>query len=154
MTNPVRGPGRPKLSESRAVRTTRVPLGAPRLKLKVAEADPKKVGRWINDKGGRLEHAIEGGYGFVERGVIVGTPDVIPGNTDPGARVSKVVGTNEDGTPLRAYFMQIDRETYEEDKAAKEEEIQRTEAAIRNGNLDGKASDGRYIPSEGIRLRS
>lgn len=154
MNNPVRGPGRPKLSESRAVRTERVPLGAPRLKLKVKEEDTNFVGRWINDKGGRLEHATEGGYRFVERGVTVGTPDVIPGNTDPGSRVSKVVGTNEDGSPLRAYFMQIDRETYEEDKAAKEEEIQRTESAIRNGNPDGKASDGRYIPSEGIRLRS
>ena len=155
MTNEVhRGPGRPKSSESRAVRAERVPLGAPRLKLKIKEQDPNFVARWINDKGGRLEHALEGGYSFVGRGVTVGTPDVIPGNTDPGSRVSKIVGTDEDGSPLRAYSMQIDRDTYEKDQDAKEAERQRTESAIRNGNPDGKASDGRYIPSEGIRLRS
>ena len=148
----------PPLSEptnvSRAVRAERVPLGAPRLKLAIKEKNPNFVTRWVNDSGARLENAMDGGYRFVEHDVTIGTGDMASGDTDPGARMSKIVGTNEDGTPMRAYLMQIDRAMYEEDQDAKEEETKRTESAIRAGNPDGKASDGRYIPSEGIRLRS
>lgn len=140
-------------NEKHIERETRVPLGAPRLKLKVDEK-PGVVRRWINDKDSRLLYAEEGGYRYVERLTNVGTPDVIPGNTDLGSRTSKVVGTNEDGTPLRAYLMEIDHDDYVKDQEAKEEAILATEDTIRNGNLDGKASDGRYIPSEGIRMRT
>lgn len=140
-------------SEKRIERDRRTPLGAPRLKLKVEEK-PGLVRRWINDKGSRLMYAEEGGYRYVERLKEVGTPDVIPGNTDLGSRTSKVVGTNEDGTPLRAYLMEIDQDTYEQDQEIKEESLLATEDTIRNGNLDGKASDGRYIPAEGIRIRT
>lgn len=139
--------------DNRIERETRVPLGAPRLKLKVEEK-PDVVGRWINDKDNRLLYAEEGGYRYVERLTNVGTPDVDPGNTDLGSRTSRVVGKHEDGSPLRAYLMEIDRETYEQDQLAKEERLLETEDTIRNGNLDGKASDGRYIPSEGIRMRT
>lgn len=140
-------------SEKRIERDQRVPLGAPRLKLKVEEK-PGLVRRWINDKDSRLLYAEEGGYRFVERLKEVGTPDVIPGNTDLGSRTSKVVGSNEDGTPLRAYLMEIDQDAYAQDQESKEATLLATEDTIRNGNLDGKASDGRYIPTEGIRMRT
>jgi hypothetical protein len=100
-----------------------------------------------------LEDAEAGGYRFVERISNVGTPDVIPGNTDTGSRTSKIVGVKDDGSPLRAYLMEIDRETYEADQAAKADRIKEVEDTIRSGNIDGKASDGRYIPTEGIRMR-
>lgn len=140
-------------SEKRIERDQRVPLGAPRLKLKVEEK-PGLVRRWINDKDSRLLYAEEGGYRFVERLKEVGTPDVIPGNTDLGSRTSKVVGSNEDGTPLRAYLMEIDQDAYAQDQESKEATLLATEDTIRNGNLDGKAADGRYIPTEGIRMRT
>lgn len=140
-------------TDKRTDRPQRTPLGAPRLRLKVEEK-PGVVRRWINDKDSRLLHAEEGGYRYVERLTEVGTPDVVPGNTDLGSRTSKVVGTNEDGSPLRAYLMEIDREDYEQDQVVKEEAILSTEDTIRHGNLDGKASDGRYIPAEGIRMRT
>ena len=136
----------------RSGRTKRVPLGAPRFKLKINEENPNEVYRWMNDADNRLEDAIEGGYRFIERGVSVGVPDVIPGNTDPGARMSKVVGTKADGSPLRAYAMQIDRGLYEADQAEKEAAIAKGEELIRAGNPDG-APQGRYIPDGGIRLR-
>lgn len=147
-----RGPGRPK-NESRAARVNRVPLGAPRLKMTVPVKTEDTVLRWLNDHDNRLEDAEVGGYRFVERVANVGTPDVIPGNTDPGSRTSKIVGVKEDGSPLRAYLMEIDRETYEKDQAAKDSGIRAVEDTIRSGNIDGKASDNRYIPSEGIRMR-
>lgn len=136
----------------RSGRTSRVPLGAPRLKLKINEEDPNKVRRWMNDTDNRLNDALEGGYQFLERGVSVGVPDVVPGNTDPGARMSKIVGTKADGTPLRAYAMQIDRSLYEADQSEKEAAIAKGEEAIRTGNPDG-SPQGRYIPDGGIRLR-
>ena len=147
-----RGPGRPS-NASRAERPNRVPLGAPRLKLKVPERSDT-VQRWINDNDNRLEDAQEGGYRFVGRITDVGILDVEPGNTDTGSRTSKVVGKKENGEPLRAYLMEVDRADYDEDQALKEAKLRETESAIRVGNLDGKASDGRYIPTEGIKLRS
>lgn len=143
-----RGPGRPRIQ-----REHRVPLGAPRLKLKVEE-DPSVVRRWVNDKDSRIDYAVEGGYRHVMRMDDIGVPDVNPGNTDLGSRTSKVVGTKDDGTPLRAYLMEIPREQYEEDQSEKESRIKETERSILSGNIDGQASDGRYIPSQGIRVRS
>ena len=162
MTAVIRKAGRPKLDrgvqvpQSRAVRAQRVPLGAPRLKLTVNENNPNFVKRWVNDKDGRLEDALEGGYRFIERNVVVGTSDVEPSNTDPGARVSRKVGVDENGQGLRSYLMEIDCETYEKDQAAKEEAIKRKETQIVNGNPDGQAGDGRFIPTDrgGIRLRT
>ena len=151
-----RRPGRPRIDRgvSEAGRPARIPLGALRQKLKVHEEDQNMVRRWINDTGGRLDDALESGYRFVENKVHIGTPDVVGGNMDPGARTSRIVGKKEDGSGLRSYLMEIDRETYEQDQEVKEEAILATEAQIRAGNIDGKAADGRYIPSEGIRLRS
>ena len=147
-----RGPGRPS-NESRAKRTTRVPLGAPRLKLTVPEKSDK-VQRWVNDIDSRLDDAMEGGYTFAPRIDNVGIKDVEPGNTDPGSRTSRKVGVKDDGDPLNAYLMEIDREDYETDQASKDSRMREVESAIRSGNLDGQASDGRYIPAEGIKLRS
>lgn len=143
-----RRPGRPRIE-----RAKRAPLGAPRLKLKIEE-EPSVVRRWVNDGDNRLHDAVEGGYRYVMGDVEVGTPDVGSGNTDVGSRISKVVGTKEDGTPLRAYLMEIPREFYAEDQAAKEEKTKATERSILTGNIDGQAHDGRYIPSQGIRLRA
>lgn len=146
-----RGPGRPK-NESRAERVSRVPLGAPRLKLDFPQVTDK-VRRVLNDVDSRLDDALNGGYNFVDRVENLSTSDVIPGNTDTGSRTSKIVGVKDDGSPLRAYLMEIDRETYEADQAAKADRIKEVEDTIRSGNIDGKASDGRYIPTEGIRMR-
>ncbi len=44
----------------------RVPLGAPRLRLAV-EGRPGYKRRWVNDVGGRIEQAVEGGYSLVGR---------------------------------------------------------------------------------------
>lgn len=147
-----RGPGRPS-NASRAQREKRVPLGAPRLKLKVEE-EAGFVRRWVNDQDNRLDDAERGGYRYVQSIDDVGISDVEPGNTDLGSRTSKVVGKNENGSPIRAYLMEIVREDYESDQAEKDKRLKETESTIRSGNLDGKASDGRYIPHEGINLRS
>ena len=149
-----RKPGRPsrKTTEQKIQSRHRTPLGSARTKLNVA-GRAGYVRRWVNDTGPRLEEAVNGGYQFAAYEEAVGFPDVVPGNTDTGSRTSKVVGVGEQGSPLRAYVMEIPQHLYEEDQVAKEESILRTEDSIKHGNIDGNAGDNRYVPAEGIRMR-
>ncbi|MCF4166341.1 hypothetical protein L2U69_11855 [Zavarzinia compransoris] len=136
-----RGPGRPRKDQD--ARRERIPLGAPRSKLG-ADQRGGFVRRWVNDTSGRLEQAQAAGYSFV------GEANAI--STDTGSRQSQVVGTREDGTPMRAYLMETPREFYEEDQALKQREVDKVDEAIKGGSVAGSPGvDGRYIPSQGIR---
>jgi hypothetical protein len=145
-----RGPGRPPrdLEKSREPdgRRKRVPLGAPQNKMAASQRSGYSR-RWINDEAGRLQEAEEGGYQFVKEGDA--------NSTDTGTRKSLTVGKHEDGTPLRAYLMEIPLEFYEEDQVAKQQEIDATDEAIRTGSVAGQnGADGRYIPSQGISYKT
>jgi len=136
-------------------RKERVPLGAARRKLTARNAafeDRGKVGRWVNDRDSRLQDALAAGYQHVitDEGVTVG--DVGDGNTSTDSRISRVVGTDRSGRPLRAYLMEIDRELYEEDQTSKQAEIDEVDAVIQRGQLDRQANDGRYVPDHSIRI--
>lgn len=140
------------MARSKADRKERVPLGAIRAKMTV-DADtkgryPGKRMRWINDTAdGRVQHAQDGGYAFVNGDGKEKIGDGQNGNSDMGSRVSRVVGTKEDGTPLRAYLMAIDEEFYKEDQAAKQKEVDEIDAQIRSGSVGGTkpGQDGRYV---------
>lgn len=140
-----------KAEAKKAARRERVPFGGARMKLSFAEKEGK-VRRWINDVGGRCQLAEEGGYNFIhDEGEKIGDTAIGSGNQDLGTRVSRVVGTNPDGSPQRAYLMEIDKDLYEEDQAEKQERLDVIDAQIRGGNYEGRVGqDGRYIPKEGI----
>ena len=143
-----------RAAEQRRDRKTRVPLGVPRMKLK-AEQAPGKVRRWVNDTVDRIHAAQEGGYEFVQRsaGVKAGDPGAVF-REGLDSRMSKVVGTKEDGSPLHAYLMEIDADWHKEDQAAKQEQINETERALMRGS-DEKGTpgrDGRYVPRDGISI--
>ena len=152
-----RGPGRPRggspqklrgreqSSEQKVVReptgrAERVPLGSHRQKL-VSNARPGFVRRWVNDKGARIQYALQGGYEFVSKSGSTAT------TTDPGDGVSQIVGTKEGGDSMRAYLMEIRKEWFDEDQAAKRKRVDEVEAQINRGKDDhgevGK--DGRYM---------
>lgn len=126
-------------------RRQRIPLGTPQLKLS-APKRPGFVRRWVNDDGARLQLAQDAGYAFAESEHPSGS------NAEPGTRVSRVVGSKEDGSPLKAYLMEQREEWYAEDQATKQAEIDKTEQQIKAGNIDGKSADGRYIPPQGIKV--
>lgn len=127
-------------------RKQRIPLGSPQQKL-AATIRPGYVGRWVNDEGGRLQQAQMAGYSFVNEDTTKqGT------NADPGTRISRIVGKQEDGQALRAYLMEQTEENYAEDQAAKQAQLDAFDEAMKRGNSDGKAADGRYIPSQGISI--
>ena len=130
-------------------RRARVPLGDPRPKM----AAPKRAGyhrRWVNDAGDRLRAAEEAGYQFVEDEIEVD-------EAGRGTRRSMTVGTKEDGSPLRAFLMEIRNEFYEADQAVKQAKIDEVDAAMRRGDVQGAQPQDKekfYVPDEGISIRS
>lgn len=140
------------MSRNKADRKERVPLGAIRAKMTVDEATKEKNKgkklRWVNDTAdGRIQHAEAGGYDFVTGDGTERIGEGQDGNSDLGSRVSRIVGTKEDGTPLRAYLMAVDEEFYKEDQLAKQKEVDEIDAQIRSGSVGSTkpGQDGRYV---------
>lgn len=133
---------------ARRRRAKRRPLGVPVSKMEV----PHRKGyvrRWINDKDNRIRLAQEAGYEFVTDVSLSSAAQV----GDDGSKVNQVVGTKDDGTPLIAYLMEIPQDWHNEDQEAKMEAVDKTDEAIREGNVEGHVGqDGRYIPNTGITL--
>jgi len=131
----------------------RVPMGGSQLKLAVTKI-PGYVQRWFNDVGDRIETAKKAGYTHVSKaGVKVGSgPE--SGHTDLGSVVSKIVGTQVNGQPLRAYCMKIKEEWYIEDQAKKALGRRDVETQIRRGHMPADKGDvsRRYVPDEGISI--
>jgi hypothetical protein len=133
-----------------ASRKKRVPLGVPRLRLQVNARSGYKR-RWINDKGGRLTQAMEGGYSLVARdGAEFTEEDAANRNESLNDAMSKTV--NSDGT--KAYLMEIPISWHTADQAEKAKNINETENGLRVGaDTHGKpGADGRYVPEEGIKI--
>ena len=142
----------PKIEEiKKPGRKERIPFGAARQKLSVASKEGK-VRRWVNDVGGRCQLAGDGGYEFVtDDDLKIGETSIGSGNQALGSRVSRIVGTQPDGSPLVAFLMEIDEEFYKEDQEEKQKKIDLVDAQIQRGNIEGHVGrDGRYIPKEGI----
>lgn len=130
-------------------RQQRVPLGTPQAKLAV-EPRSGYMRRWINDKPGRIQKALAGGYQHV-------TQVVESDEEKRSENISAVVGVNEDGTPMRAFLMEIPQRLYDQDQKAKEAEIAKIDDTIRRGNVrkaDPKDRNAFYVPSEGISVRT
>jgi len=122
--------------EDRPSRKERIPFGVTRTKLGVKAEIPGYVLRWINDVGGRIMQAQQGGYAFV-------TPKEI-GSEDKESQVKRIVGKVESGGPMYAYLMKIEKTFYDEDRATSQKEVDKFDAAIKSGTLEQRAGDNRY----------
>jgi len=98
------------------------------------------VARWVNDKPGRLDNFVEHGWEFRLKKGASEKGDGID------ARISKFVGNQKDGTPMRAYLMDIDIDWYDEDQADKQQVNDRVDEVIEAG-VEGVANS--YIPTDG-----
>jgi len=120
-------------------RPTRKPFGA--MEQKLAYASREGFHRhWFNDEGSRIERALEAAYTHVQ--------------DKDGKNVSKVVGTAEGGGPLTAFLMELPEDLYKEDMAAQEQLVAAKEEAIRRGEFESQKGDGRYVPKQGISIKS
>jgi len=143
-------------TSERLPRRKRVPMGVNSLKMD-AKAPKGYVGRWFNDNWSkdpdRINRALEAGYEFVTRDKAgkIGTAGE-DSNQNMGGRVSRRVGTNDDGSAITGYFMAIKQEYYDEDQALKQAEIDKVDAQIHKGKYEANQNDKRYTPSEGIRM--
>ena len=126
-------------------RHRRVPLGIPELKM-TARIRSGYIGRWINDAGGRIARAQQGGWEFA----------LDHDSEEEDKRRSMVVGTQRDGQPLLAYLMEIREEFYDEDQALKQKPLDEMEAAMRRGTpheaATGADRERFYVPDEGISI--
>lgn len=124
----------------------RIPLGTPRQKLTYPSREGY-VRRWLNDQRNRIHDAELAGYQFVEEE-----------QDGRQVKVSRLVGSKEDGSPMMAYLMEIRQEFYDADQAEKQKPIDEFDAQLRRGlsNPEDIAAEDRgkmYTPSEGTTLR-
>lgn len=121
-------------------RRERTPLGAPRPKMG-AKPIPGHQQRWVNDDGTRLMDAQNAGYEYV--------------TDERGRKISRPVGSGENGKPMTAHLMKIPDEFYEEDQAAKQAELDKIDNSIKRGGIKGadqQDANGFYVPNEGINI--
>lgn len=146
---PMRRRGRPPVDLAQAQETvseTPVPKSGRRRRstsgtnaLKLSA--PQRQGytrRWVNDDRNRIAEADELAYDFVHEAGIT--------SSDPGTRISRLVGTKANGEPLRAYLMESPDELYAEGVAEKEALARKTDEAIAAGrDLDGHHQSDGYV---------
>lgn len=134
--NPVEGNSTPKRK--------RIPVSGNRDVLTVNGKEPGFVYRWVNDTGTRLRKFQDAGYEFVQHEAEVGDR-VVDSSKGTDSVTSKAVGADKaTGTIMNAYLMRIPSEYYEEDQAAKQQEIDAKEASMKSeakqtgryGNID------------------
>lgn len=114
---------------SKPNRRRRASVGDLAMKLS-APTRPGFVRRWMNDAKNRLAQAEELAYDFVT--------DTGIQSSDTGSRISRLVGTGENGEPLRAYLMETPVEEYQRGIDEREENHRQIEQAI----IAGRDSTG------------
>lgn len=95
---------------------------------------------WFNDRPGRVQQALEAGYTHVKDA--------------KGNNVSLPVGVNDSGGALVAFLMEIPEEWYKEDMAAQQAKLDQLHESIKAGSLNEQPGENRYIPSQGISIKS
>lgn len=137
----------PAEREKKEGKRARYVFGTAQAKLPVGRTDPNYHYHWANDEPGRVELFLASAYEFVAKGEVTLAPGVVPRDSDPGDRVSAVVGRQGDGTPLRAYLMKKPMDLYLEDQAEGQKVPDMIEEAIRKGKVSSDLDDGKfYVP--------
>ena len=130
-----------------AERKKRVPMNAYAKPFLDAEQREGYVRRWINDSAGRIEQAQNAGYNFVNDPTVEKTAaDARPDKNetqDIGSRMSRIVGRDATGAPLRAYLMEQKEEYYVFDQKKKEERNAKVDEAILANSLDNQIEPGK-----------
>lgn len=104
--------------------------------------------RWINDAPARLHAKTQSD----DWDIVRNDGGVKEDNADLGNAVSYIVGTNKDGSPMRAYLCRKPKTYFDEDQTAKHAELDRQLAELRRGNDRDGQTQSDYVPTSGIRI--
>lgn len=119
------------IAKTPARRVRRTPIGVRNI-LTVTGKEPGYEYRIVNDAGDRVEEFKDNGWEVVEAGSVrVGEKRVDRGSTLGSAATVSVGG----GT--QGIVMRIPKEFYDEDQAAKQAYVNKTEESMREKALDG-----------------
>ena len=135
-----------RVSERSEGKRARVPFGGARLKMQLSPQDMKRfqergmVPRWFNDEGGRIERALGAGYDFVkpEHAGSLGQGALHQDGNDPESNVRVSLVANRADKVERAYLMEIKKEYYDEDQAAKQAVNNQVDEALAAGGAGGE----------------
>lgn len=138
------GTGSETLTEKVArLRKERVPIGMPEKKWSCPLDDGYHY-RVFNDnwmsRPANIQKAKAAGYEFV--------------TSDNDKEKPQIVGTNDNGTPIKGFLMRIPKEIFDEDQSAKQKPVDAVDEQIRKGSFQQGAGDNRYIPTTGIKIES
>jgi hypothetical protein len=124
------------------------------LKLAVPEElkEPGYEYHWFNDKdgGGRLYDKTKlDDWDIVQTKAIEGTGEGVP--------VSRIVGKQDNGQPMKAYLCRKPKEYYRADQQERQARIKEQEDSIKRGVVadpKGLKGESAYVPEGGISIRS
>jgi len=105
---------------------------------------------WVNDYPNRINEAQANGYEFVGIDEVQGLDGVGTYTADASNKLSRIVGTNDQGEPLLAYLMKIRQEWKAENDAYHQRRPDQIDQEIRSGTLGGAIEKG-YQPGGGSR---
>lgn len=118
-------------------------LGGASLKLNVFGTIPGYHLYWENDDNNRIELMLEEGFEFVKPEE-VGMTRKVASDTEVTDRISKYVGTKEDGTGMRAYLLKCPEHLWEDIQSSIADLTSERDQHIRAGNIGGV--DSTYKP--------
>jgi hypothetical protein len=118
-----------------AARTRAANFGGPSLKLSVPQQIPGFHLYWENDAGeGKIENLLENGFDFVtpaEVGIQSRRSATVVADSELDSRVSRFVGRQPDGSPMRAYLLKCPEDIWAEYEADRNEQADAREDDIR-----------------------
>lgn len=126
-----------------AVRERRKNFGGPRLKLAVIGEIPGYHLYWENDNEGAIEQLLYEGFDFVTPEEVQMVSHIVQ-DTDTANRVSRYVGSKENGTPMRAYLLKCPDEIWAEREADRYAQADAWDNDIRRAQIE--PDEGRYQP--------
>jgi hypothetical protein len=127
--------------EKSASREKRVPFGVPIKRFNCPEDDDKYHYRVFNDnwrkEPGRIRRAKNAGYEIVDHEI-----------------TGMSVGSNDDGSEIKAVLMRLPKELYDADQALKHKELDKIDEQIYRGEFAKEKGEKRYLPGGGIQMKT
>lgn len=103
---------------------------------------PRRAGfhrHWFNDTPGRVAHMKERGYKIV---------------TERGVPITVMGSVSAQGTGLLQYLMEIPLQWFEQDQRESQKAADEIEATIRRGEMAVGDGRNRYVPRDGVDMRT